>query len=180
MRDRQALDVSRHYMTTFQVKDLKNLCYQIEGLLNRSWQVIELSGENYPKSFYYAKFKSRNFDECEVILLCNKHQPVFAFVDPTKVGNLDDFKTGFVENDEIRQALTVLMESYNMDYDILSPDVLLLEFNGKTDFEKKLKLLGVNESDIAPTISVIRPDLFNYKLFHGRNVGLDLFNSEED
>jgi hypothetical protein len=167
-------------MTPFLFKDLKNLCFQIEGFLNRSWQLSELSGENYPKSFYYAKFKSGNINEGEVILLCNKHQPIFAFIDPTKVGNFDNIDTGFVENPEIRQALTVLMEAYNTAYNILMPELLLLEFNGKTDFEKKLAALGVNESDIAPTIGVIKPALFEYKLFLGHNIGLDLFNSQED
>ncbi len=167
-------------MTDIKFNDFKNWCYHVETMLERSWVITEFSGENYPKTFYYAKFVIGDASKKQILLICNKTRPIFAFVDPSKVETFDYFKYGFVHNEHLAAALATTMKSSQVPYAMLRPEVLLLEFNGKTDFTEKFKTLSLIEPDISLLIQSLRPDLFNYKLFHGYNIGLDLFNSEDD
>ncbi len=167
-------------MSDFQFKDFKKLCHQIEATVNRSWILRDLSGENYPQSFYYCRFRSDDFNQTEVLLLCNKHQPIFALADPSQIGNLNDIDKGFVKNAEIEKALIDLLNLLSIEYDILSPEILKLRYNGKEDFENKLKTLNIDESNIACTIKVIDPKFNKFKLPYNINIGYELFNSFDD
>lgn len=168
------------YMIPFKYDDFKKLCYQIEAIFHRSWSVDELSGENYPKTFYYCKFSNGDVSKTQILLLCNNVKPLFAFIDPSKVDTFDFFASGFIQNEAIEEVLATLLNNSQIPFKILGPKVLLLEFNGESDFNEKLKDIGFSETDIALIFETLRPDLFNFKLFHGRNIGLDLFNSEDD
>lgn len=167
-------------MSNFQFKDFKKLCHQIEATVNRSWIICGLSGENYPQSFYYSKFKSSDFNQTEIMLLCNKHQPIFAIADPNQIGSLNDIDKGFVQNAEIEKALTDILNFLSIEYNILSPELLNLRYNGKEDFKYKLKTLNIHESNIACAIKVIDPEFNKFKLPYNINIGYELFNSFDD
>src|SRR5687767_12640216 len=157
-------------MSAFKLIDFKNLCFQIEGLLNRKWVLRQLSDENYPKSFYFAIFELAGLTQ-KIILLCNKHQPIFGFVSEEKANSFDFFEIGFINNEEFRKAISDILTSKEIEFNILKPEILAIEFNGEKDLIYKLNQLDTTTSDITLTLSVMRPELFKYKLFHGRNIG---------
>jgi hypothetical protein len=175
------LPVSVFKMKKHYPKELfKSVIYEIETYTNRMWTVKEIVENQYPNTFQYAVVESRMPPKNQRIVVSNSYAPIFAIVDADSVQTTQFFKDGFVREPAIEQSLETSLMYRNQEHNILTPEILDLSFSSETELEDKLNQIGVKRSEIELTLEVIDSSLFDYKLFHGENIGFELFNFWDD
>ncbi|MDJ1503319.1 hypothetical protein [Xanthocytophaga agilis] len=158
----------------------RSVIYDIEAYTSRKWLVKEIVENQYPTTFHHAVLESQIRPKRQRIVVSNVYAPIFGIVDADLLENNGFFKAGFVREPEIEQALTLSLTSHHTEYNILTPEVLNLSFASEAELEYKLKQIGVERKEIELTLSTIRCNQFDYRLFHGENIGYELFNHWDD
>jgi hypothetical protein len=158
----------------------KSVIYDIETYTNRKWVVREIAENQYPTTFQYAVVESRTPPKKQRIVISNSYAPVFGIVDADKVDTTQFFMEGFVREPEIEQALETSLTYRKQEHNILTPQILDLSFSSEAELDDKLNQIGVERSTIELTLKLINTKLFNYKLFHGENIGFELYNYLDD
>ncbi|MDJ1495079.1 hypothetical protein QNI19_19225 [Cytophagaceae bacterium DM2B3-1] len=62
----------------------------------------------------------------------------------------------------------------------MTPEVLNLSFANEVELEYKLKQIGIDRKEIELTLRTIECKKIDYQLFHGENIGYELFNHWDD
>ncbi|MGZ5244240.1 MAG: hypothetical protein ACXWDO_09915 [Bacteroidia bacterium] len=155
-------------------KAFKLISYDLEAYSNREWIVDQIHTETYPNSYIYTTFKNST-----IHFLCNNKAFIFALNDTDK-GRHGNLNACFVYHERFAEYISEIMKHRDLEYNFLKPDFLTMKFYNKAEFDQKIIEREVRISEVAIALKILNLDLFNYQLFHGVNIGYELFNAFDD